>query len=847
MVDFSTSEMHKAVRYPLWMVIPAQIIFGLFAVLFLLLFLFPKANPAVGDLTQSESLGLFLVFVTVNVWCIFFWMFYLMRLRRAKPPMPPAAAVEYVSTGATVNFAEYCDFDAMRVLARAAVLAKKKNIAISPVVFLFALIKEHRADFIFLRLLINKAEFEKSVEVIVNSQYTRTPEEHMCGVECDAVLTEALSRSAAHAGMYIVYSDLFSAVVASDKTIQRLFFDFGVKKEDIYNVAHWGEKYNKEYEVTPPFADNFRNVKGLADDWVYGYTPTLNAYGKEVAVRSVRSEEHMHILMRKEEAEEIETILARSGKNNVVLVGESGVGKTSIVQGFAQRVYLGTTQPSLQHKRVFELDVSLVLARARDSSTAIDLFEKLLTECERAGNIILVIDNIHNFVGPQHREEVGAIDISGILIPHLQSDRFQMIAVTDHASYHTNIERVPPLAVLFEKVQVRELNEEQTLTILEDITPKLERRHGLLISYYALWEAVSASGSFIQNIPFPEKAISLLTETLSFVASHPIAGKVVTQDHVTEIISKKTGIPLGRIEGDEKAKLLNMEELLHKRIISQHEAIVQIASALRRIRSGITERKRPIGTFLFLGPTGVGKTETAKALAAVYFGAEERMIRLDMTEYQSADSINRLIGNVDTQTEAQFANEVRANPFSIVVLDELEKAHPNILNLFLQVLDEGRLTDAFQKKVSFRNTIIIATSNAGSEFIREYVKSGQDTAVIQMKLFEHLLKGNTFKPEFMNRFDAIIVFKPLVQDEVKQVAALMLTDLKKRLEQKGYVFQLADDALEAIAQKGFDVDFGARAMRRFIQEHVENKIADKIIKGEYLEGDTITVIAADII
>ncbi|MEK7493907.1 MAG: ATP-dependent Clp protease ATP-binding subunit, partial [Patescibacteria group bacterium] len=587
-------------------------------------------------------------------------------------------------------------------------------------------------------------------------------------------------------------------------------------------------------------------VKGLADDWVYGYTPTLNAYGKEVAVRSVRSEEHMHILMRKEEAEEIETILARSGKNNVVLVGESGVGKTSVVQGFAQRVYLGTTQSSLQHKRVFELDVNLILARARDTATAIDLFEKLLTECERAGNIILVIDNIHNFVGPQHREEVGAIDISGILIPHLQSDRFQLIAVTDHASYHTNIERVPSLAVLFEKVQIRELNEEQTLAILQDITPKLERRHGLLISYYALWEAVSASGSFIQNVPFPEKAISLLTETLSFVASHPVAGKVVTQDHVTEIISKKTGIPLGRIEGDEKAKLLNMEELLHKRIIGQHEAIVQIASALRRIRSGITERKRPIGTFLFLGPTGVGKTETAKALAAVYFGAEERMIRLDMTEYQSADSINRLIGNVDTQTEAQFANDVRSNPFSIVVLDELEKAHPNILNLFLQILDEGRLTDAFQKKVSFRNTIIIATSNAGSEFIREYVKTGQDTGVIQMKLFEHLLKGNTFKPEFMNRFDAIIVFRPLIQEEVKQVAALMLTDLKKRLEQKGYVFLLADDALEAIAQRGFDVEFGARAMRRFIQEHVENRIADRIIKGEYLEGDTITVTAADV-
>ena len=815
--------------------------------LFLLLFLFPKPTPAATDLTQSETLGLFLVIVAVNIWCIFAWVFYLLQLKKLTPPMTLANAEDFIRRGGDINFADYVSLAAGRALHRAAVIAQKKNITLSPIVMLYALIQEKRSDFIFSRLLINKTEFVKSVEVIANSQHERKPEEPMCGVECNTVLSAALARGVASENVFLSFSNLFSGVVGADKTIQRLFFDFGVKKEDVFAVAEWAEDYSNEYNKPVPFSANFTGVKGLADDWVYGYTPTLDAYGKEIAVHSVQSEQHMHILARKEEIEGIEMILARSGKNNVVLVGESGVGKTSIVYGFAQKVFTGVIRPELMHKRVFQLDVNMVLARSKDASSSIELFEKILTECERAGNVILVVENIHDVVGPQRKEEVSAVDISGILIPFLQSERFQMIATTDHASYHSNIERTPSLASAFEKEEVREMTEEQTLLILEDITPKLERKHGVFLSYYALYEAVNASGSFIQNVPFPEKAISLLTETIAYVSAHPTAGKVMTQDHVTEVISKKTGIPLGRIEGEEKAKLLNMEELLHKRIIGQHEAIVEISSALRRIRSGITERKRPIGTFLFLGPTGVGKTETSKALAAVYFGSDERMIRLDMTEYQSADSINRLIGNADTGTEAQFANLVRENPFSIIVLDELEKAHPNVILLFLQVLDEGRLTDAFQKKVSFRNTIIIATSNAGSEFIREYVKTGQESAAIQTKLFEHLLKGNIFKPEFMNRFDAIVVFEPLKLDEVKQVAVLMLEGLRKRMEDRGYVLVLPDETIEAIAIKGFDADFGARAMRRFIQENVENRIAERIIKAEYQPGDTITLTPADIV
>lgn len=839
MFDFHTSAVYKAIRYPMRIIVPTQILFGMFFVLFLLLYFFPGGQARPGGLSENQTLGILLMLTSVNTWCTLYWLFYLLRLKKVHTPRALAEADAFIQKGGDINFADFIDLDAGRVLWQGTLWAKKHSAALSATALLFALISHRRADFVFSRLLIHKQDFEKTVEVIVSSQYKLKPGERMLGDEFMAVMRVALSDAASRGDQAIGFSHVLSAVVSVDKTIQRLFFDFGVRKEDVLEVARWGREYHTEHEQLRPFLENFTYVKGLADDWMFGYTPTLNSYGKEMAVRAVESEAHMHILGREEETSEVETILSRSGKNNVVLVGESGVGKTAVALGFAQRIFYGTTKPELMHKRVFELDVNLMLSRARDQASSIALFDKVLLECKRAGNVILVIDNIQNVVGPQRKEEVGAVDVSSILIPYLQSDRFQLIALTDHASYHSQIERVPSLGTLFEKVEVRELDEAQTLGILEDITPKLERINKLFISYYALAETVAAAGSFIQNVPFPEKAISLLTETLAYVSGHKLYGNVVTQDHVTEVVSKKTGIPLGRIEGEEKAKLLNLEKLIHQRIVGQEEAIGQISAALRRIRSGITERKRPIGTFLFLGPTGVGKTETSKALAAVYFGSEERMIRLDMTEYQSAESLNRLIGNIDTDTPAQFADMIRENPFSIVVLDELEKSHPNVQNLFLQVLDEGRLTDAFQKKVSFRNTIIIATSNAGSEFIREYVKTGQDMRVVQTRLFEYLLRNHVFKPEFLNRFDAVIVFKPLTPEEVKQIAEMMLGNLRVRLEEKGYLLEYGDEVLKRIAEKGYDADFGARELRRLVQESVEGRIADQIIKGEYKQGDTI--------
>ncbi len=745
-------------------------------------------------------------------------------------------AEDLIKKGENVNIAEYLTKDALESVLKAILFTKNKSIDLTyNSVFLF-LLQNKRSDFIFSRLLINKEHFTRSVEVIVQSQ--KKKKEKDIQNHLNDIISDAFDIAKKRGNEKITYGSIFAAVALHDKTIQNLFFDYGAKKEDVIEVAFWEELYFKEKNKKVPLHISLMQTPGIADDWAFGYTPTLNVYSRPVNT-SKSSGEHIHPLGREEEILKIEEILSSSGTNNVILVGEPGVGIDSVILGFTKRIKKGLCPVNLRFKKVVKLDMNAVVSKSKDISATTSLLDKIFSEAKGAGNIILIIENLHNYILSEPSND--KIDISTVLNPYLKSDQFQLIATSDHFSYHSNIEANSSISVLLQKVEIKEPSEEQTLIILQDLAPYIERKEKVFISYPALSSCVSDAGSYIQNIPFPEKALSLLSEVISFVKSHKVYGNIITQDHVTEVISQKTGIPLGRITGEEKAKLLNMERLLHERIIGQDQAIKVLAEALRRVRSGISERKKPIGTFLFLGPTGVGKTETAKALAEVYFGSENRMIRLDMTEYQDKDSIQRLIGSADKNVEAQFANKVRENPFSLILLDEFEKSHPDIADLFLQVLDEGRLTDAFQRKVSFKNTIIIATSNAGAEFIREYVLSGQNLDILHEKLVEHLLKEGIFKPEFLNRFDATVVFKPLEKEQIKQIAKLNLMSLSARLEEKGMKFKITDELLEKIAEIGYNPVFGAREMKRIIQEKIENKIAEDIIKGKYKYGSEIYI------
>jgi len=833
------SRIYHAIRFPALLVKILFWISLLIAAVLLAAVLFPDFHIFPLTFTKDEITGWFFIFLFIASIASMFTIFYVTYLTKPKGEQDLTFAEDAIKTGQFINLADYLTFDAALAIYQALAFVRRKSINLSfNSIFLF-LIQNKRAQFIFNRLLINYEQFQKSLEVIVDSQ-KKVVGGGFKKDDLDMVLVNALKIAQKREDKKITFGSVFAAVMEADKTLENLFFDYGAKKEDVISVALWEENFNQEYFLKEPVRKSLLRVHGFADDWSYGYTPVLNKYSEEIMAYQ-KPGQHIHPIGRDKEILKIEEILSSSGKKNVILIGDAGVGRENVILGLARNIRNGRTLPGLKHKRLKKLNLNTVLGKTKDEAATIDLLNKIFSECMHAGNVILVIDDMHNFIGRQDEKGKGRVDISGIITPYMQSDKFQILATTDYGHYHQNIESSPSVSILMEQVNLSEPDEEATLMILEDLTPSIEIQNRVFISYHALLAAVSDSGSYIQNIPYPEKAISLLTEVVSYVLAHKAYGNIILQDHVTEVISQKTGIQLGRIEGDEKSKLLNFENLLHERIIGQEQAISVISEAMRRLRSGISERSKPIGTFLFLGPTGVGKTETSKALASVYFGSEERMIRLDMTEYQSEESISRLIGSVDTNAEAQFANKVRENPFSLVLLDEFEKAHPNIANLLLQVLDEGRLTDAYQKKVSFRNTIIIATSNAGAEFIREYVLSGQNQDVLGEKLKEHLLKEKLFKPEFLNRFDAVVVFKPLQREEIKQIAKLLLLGLAKRLDQKGMKLQVTDDILERLADIGYSPSFGAREMKRTIQEKLENRIAKEIIEEKYKYGSEIII------
>jgi len=390
----------------------------------------------------------------------------------------------------------------------------------------------------------------------------------------------------------------------------------------------------------------------------------------------------------------------------------------------------------------------------------------------------------------------------------------------------------------FEKVEISEISERETILILENFLPYFEKKHKVFVTYPALRDLVRYSARYLPEIPFPKKAIDLLDETIVYVSSFTTS-KLVLPEHVARIISDKTQIPVGEIELKERETLLSLENLIHQRIINQEEAVKEISTALRRARADITVRKGPMGAFLFLGPTGVGKTETSKALSEIYFKSEEAMIRVDMSEFSAIKDIPRLIGSIEE--EGILTNKVRERPFSLVLLDEFEKAHPNILNLFLQVFDEGYFTDGLGRKVNFKNTLLIATSNAGYQIILEAIKQKIDWAKVKEKLLDYLFENVIFRPELINRFDAIIVFKPLTKENLLDIAGLLLTKLKENLAQKDIEFSITDSLKEKIVELGYNPVFGAREMRRVIQDKVENILAQAILSGKLKRGDKVEI------
>jgi len=640
-------------------------------------------------------------------------------------------------------------------------------------------------------------------------------------------------------------------------------------------------------------------------------TPVLDQLGIDLT-DAARKGKLDPVIGRSKEIERVVQILSRRTKNNPVLIGEPGVGKTAIVEALAQRIIRSEVPETLVGKRLVTLDMGALVAGTKYRGEFEERLKKVIEEIKTSGNCILFIDEMHTMVGAGAAE--GAVDAANILKPSLSRGELQTIGATTLDDYRKYVERDAALERRFQPVMVDEPSVEQTIEILRGIKARYEEHHRLTITEEALQAAAHLASRYISDRFLPDKAIDLMDEAASRVriksAQTPLSVKeamrvletvrkekdeaiggqqyeaaaelrdremrlnekleemekgwkeqktqdrpVVTEEDIAEVLAMWTGIPVTRLATEETARLLQMEEYLHKRIIGQDEAITVVSKAIRRARAGLKNRRTPIGVFLFLGPTGVGKTELVRALSEFMFGSEDSMVRLDMSEFMERHTVARLVGAppgyVGYDEGGQLTEAVRRKSYSVILLDEIEKAHPEVFNILLQIYDDGHLTDAKGRKVNFRNSIIVMTSNIGAELIRRNTSLGFGTTTDEVKdakrayeVMKEKVTGEVkrfFRPEFMNRIDSQVVFHALTQEHIQQIVVLMLNEVGRELLEKGIGLKATPAARELLAKKGYDPAFGARPLRRTIQNLVEDPLSDKLLRGGYEPGNTAVV------
>lgn len=637
-------------------------------------------------------------------------------------------------------------------------------------------------------------------------------------------------------------------------------------------------------------------------------TPTLDQYSRDLTAMA-RAGRLDPVIGREKETERVIQILCRRGKNNPCLIGEPGVGKTAIVEGIAQSLVNGNVPDIVADKRLVSLDMSGLVAKSKYRGEFEDRIKKVINEVETAGNVLLFIDELHTIIGAGGAE--GALDASNILKPALARGDVQVVGATTIEEYRKYIEKDAALERRFQPVQVEEPTEEESIEILKGLRKLYEKHHHVQITDEGVEASVRLSARYVNDRFLPDKAIDLMDEaaakarlgmmhgsddmmqlnreihqteldmehalqegdiekarTLKETRENLQASReklekknrrvsknkvpVVGENEIADVVAGWTKIPVSRLTESEASRLQKLEETLHKRVIGQEEAVSAVSKAVRRGRVGLKDPKRPIGSFLFLGPTGVGKTEVSKALAEAVFGNEESMIRVDMSEYMEKHSVSKMIGSppgyVGHEDGGQLSEKVRRNPFSVILFDEIEKAHPDVFNILLQVLDDGHITDSQGRKVDFKNTIIIMTSNAGAQSIIEPKKLGfgakedekQDHERMKASVMEEVKR--IFKPEFLNRIDETIVFRALNKDDMKKIIGIMVRDLQKRCKEQLQIdLVVREAAKESIVEKAYDRKYGARPLRRKLQDEVEDRLADALIRGEIHTGDRVIV------
>ncbi|MBR2544513.1 ATP-dependent Clp protease ATP-binding subunit [Candidatus Saccharibacteria bacterium] len=539
-------------------------------------------------------------------------------------------------------------------------------------------------------------------------------------------------------------------------------------------------------------------------------------------------------MSRREIIDKMIDIFSKGGRQNVTLIGTAGVGKTTIVKAFAEELLDADMKitNNLKYRQIVMLDANALISAAGGEGKLERLMTMIVNEAYSAKNIILCLDNAQLFF----EEGAGSVDLSNFFTPIIEAGRLRMIMMMNEQRFLKIAANNPNLANCLNQVMIAPTNKEETIRIMQDNALEIEAKFGVVLTYLALKEAYRLSERYIHDMDMPGRAINLLETAASYAENG-----LVTERSVRVAIEKTKGVKLNVSEtNEEKETLLNLEGLIHKRMIDQEEAVKTVSDALRRAAAGVRSQSRPIGTFLFLGPTGVGKTELAKALAQVYFKGEGNIVRLDMNEYVTESDVARLLADGKDFSESLVA-QVMKKPFSVVLLDEIEKAHPAVLTTLLQLLDEGILRDINNREVSFRDAIVIATSNAGADRIREYVKNGEDLAKMKAELIEEIIHSGQFKPEFVNRFDEICVFKPLGMSELREIVKLIIGSVNKTLEPRKISVVLDDEGINELVRRGYDPMMGARPMKRIVQKTVENIIAKKILGDEIGDGAVVKI------
>jgi len=597
-----------------------------------------------------------------------------------------------------------------------------------------------------------------------------------------------------------------------------------LSEDDLIRGIQWYHHLNDLIEKS---RKRPKQTGGIGRDWSFGWIPNLSRYGRNISQSGT--------LARGEIRTEVLSQLVNSLANNsgvIALIGKDGVGKTELVYELAEKLMYPTKEipAQLHYQQVFMLDASRLVSVANEPGGLERLVGTLLGEAYAAKNIIVCLDKAELFF----EDGVGSVDLTRLLLPIIEAGRLRIILTMDEQKFLQISKRTPAVASAVSRITVHPTSESDTLKVLEDHLPSIEYKRRVTYMYQSLKDAYRLSQRYVYDISMPGQAISLLESAADYAESG-----LVTSRSVAAAIEQSTGVKTSAASNeDEREKLLNLESLIHERMIGQERAVSVVSDALRRARSGVRNQNRPVGTFLFLGPTGVGKTELAKSLAAVYFGGERNIIRLDMNEFVSSSDVARLIAD-GSDDAGSLTAQVMKQPFSVVLLDEIEKAHPSVLSTLLQLLDEGILRDIRNREVSFRDTVVIATSNAGSDRIQEYLARGYSLEQFEEKFISELISSHLFHPEFLNRFDEIVVFGSLTKPELLKVVDLILESVNKNLAEQKITVTVAQDAKEYLVEAGYDPRLGARPMRRVVQRAVESNVAKLILSGRLQPGQTV--------